>query len=164
MLRDSNRRSPLMMLSFANRAVSSGDSFSDTIFGGAGDDFISGDWGGNLLSGGIGADTFYFGMGASSLDNSATQVDEISDFTSGEDLIQMFSLNWQNASGNFILSDADFVIGTEAGDASDRVMYDPTTGEIRMDFDGTGSMVAELFATVAPGTVLVASDFELLVF
>jgi cysteinyl-tRNA synthetase len=52
------------------------------------------------------------------------------------------------------------VIGTESLDADDRIIYDPITGNIYFDVDGTlGDDVPVLFATMAPGLALTAADF-----
>jgi len=49
---------------------------------------------------------------------------------------------------------------TTSQDASDRIIYDTTTGNIYYDADGTGAATAKLFATLTthPGT-LTAVDF-----
>ena len=53
-----------------------------------------------------------------------------------------------------------FRVGTAAADADDRIIYDPATGQIWFDNDGTGAAVQVLFAVLdnAPAN-LSASDF-----
>lgn len=46
-----------------------------------------------------------------------------------------------------------------SGDATDRVIYNQTTGALYYDADGTGKTAALQFAQVTAGTVLTASDF-----
>jgi Ca2+-binding RTX toxin-like protein len=46
-----------------------------------------------------------------------------------------------------------------AVDAADRILYDPTTGRISCDSDGSGGVARVLFAQVTVGLTLAASDF-----
>ena len=57
------------------------------------------------------------------------------------------------------LTAAEFVLGKVALGAEDRVIYDRANGDLRFDADGTGAGAAILFAQVAPGTLLTATDF-----
>ena len=54
---------------------------------------------------------------------------------------------------------AAFRAGSVAADSSDRVICNATTGQLLYDADGNGSGSAILFATVAAGTVMAASEF-----
>ena len=56
------------------------------------------------------------------------------------------------------LNASAFVIGTAAKDADDRVIYDPATGTLYFDPDGTGAMQAQVFATVHDGLALTADN------
>jgi len=53
----------------------------------------------------------------------------------------------------------EFVIGTAAADADDRLVYDQSTGRLFYDADGNGAGAAVLFAQLGAGTVLAAGDF-----
>jgi serralysin len=57
------------------------------------------------------------------------------------------------------LSAAQFVIGTAAQDANDRVIYNSGTGALLFDSDGTGAAAAVQFATVSAGLGLTNLDF-----
>ena len=58
-----------------------------------------------------------------------------------------------------VLAAAAFHIGSAAADASDRFIYDDTTGDLFYDPDGTGAGAATLFATLATGLALTEADF-----
>ena len=49
-----------------------------------------------------------------------------------------------------------------AHDASDRVVYDKTTGKLWYDVDGTGATAAVQFALIEKGMTLTASDFDII--
>jgi hypothetical protein len=57
------------------------------------------------------------------------------------------------------LSAAAFRLGTAAGDANDRIIYDKATGNIYYDADGSGGGAKVLFAQVTAGTTLTNADF-----
>ncbi len=134
-----------------------GSALADTLAGGAGDDRIEGLAGNDLLTGGSGADTFVFG---SSL--GAGNVDTIADFTSGVDTLRL-----SNAGGSPFaalpdgpLADAAFDItgdGTAAS-AATRIVYDPATGALHFDPDGTGGAASVQIATLGGLPALVAGD------
>ncbi len=51
------------------------------------------------------------------------------------------------------------VTGTGAHDATDRIVYNRSTGALLYDADGVGGTAAVRFATLAPKLVLTAADF-----
>jgi Ca2+-binding RTX toxin-like protein len=57
------------------------------------------------------------------------------------------------------LPSSAFYSGTAAHDATDRIIYDPATGALIYDADGTGSAAQVQFATLSPGLTVTASDF-----
>ena len=126
---------------------------ADTLIGGAAADTLSGGAGVDQLEGGTGADMFNFVTAPV-----AGEVDDIDDFAVGVDMIRLAASAFAGVSAGH-LGAANFVSGTVAGDATDRVLYDKATGEIWFDSDGTGSAVAVLFARVTAGMALGAADF-----
>jgi Ca2+-binding RTX toxin-like protein len=133
----------------------SGAAGDDTIVGHAGDDTLNGGAGNDRLSGSAGADIFRF---SSALD-SVTNVDTILWFDASEDGIQLNDAVFENIGPTGTLAAGAFAIGTAATQADDRVIYDPTTGHLLYDADGSGAAQAVLFAVLAPNTELSALDF-----
>ncbi len=149
-----------------------GGADDDTLYGGDGDDTVSGGSGadyleaGNgidVLSGGLGADTLWGGTGADTYVFDAAlgagNVDTIIGFSTVDDIFLLSAGVFTGLSVG-ALAAGNFRIGTEALDADDRILYDPVTGNLYFDVDGTlGDDVPVLFATVAPGLALTAADF-----
>jgi Ca2+-binding RTX toxin-like protein len=57
------------------------------------------------------------------------------------------------------LTAAEFALGTAAQDATDRIIYNSTTGDLLYDSDGVGGAAATRFAVVTPGLALTNFDF-----
>lgn len=57
------------------------------------------------------------------------------------------------------LSAAEFRVGAAAGDASDRIIYNSTTGGLFYDSDGTGAAAQVQFAVLSPGLAITQSEF-----
>jgi serralysin len=53
-------------------------------------------------------------------------------------------------------------MGSAAGDADDRVVYNNATGQLFYDADGNGAGAAVLFATLQGHPALAASDFTVI--
>lgn len=133
----------------------------DMVSGGGGNDLLSGSAGNDTLSGDDGADVFAFW---DSLDP-ARNVDTILDFAHDEDRFALDPFTFLHGPAQLpgqpiaVLAEAGFALGTGPTTADHRVIYDEVTGQVFYDPDGTGDDATELFAMVAPGTVLSASDF-----
>lgn len=131
-----------------------GDIGADTLDGGVGNDRLLGGLGADTLTGGDGADQFVFEH------TGIANADIMTDFASGVDRILLDRRAGFAALPNEgTLAQGAFVIGTAALDADDRIVYDQTTGSLFYDADGSGQGAAVLFASVAAGTALSASDF-----
>ncbi len=119
----------------------------DGIDGGADNDTLLGGLGGDTLTGGTGADTFVF---TTVLDVGGINVDTITDFVSGVDVIHL-----SNAIFGGLGS-----IGASVG-LSANLLYNATTGRLSYDADGAGGGGALDFAIL--GTVshpaTLGSDF-----
>jgi len=151
--------------------VLNGDEGADTLYGRQGVDFLSGGADNDSLYGGDGGDTLDGGAGADLLDGGndgdtfvfttalgVGNVDTIVGFNVAEDTIQLSSTIFTGI-GIGMLGSNTFAIGTAAGDADDRIIYDSVTGALYFDADGNGAGAAIQFATLAPGLALTASDF-----
>jgi len=58
------------------------------------------------------------------------------------------------------LQTSAFRAAPTAGDLSDRILYDPATGALRYDADGTGATAPVQFGTLAAGLAVTNADFE----
>jgi Ca2+-binding RTX toxin-like protein len=141
-----------------NDSIAGGD-LSDVLAGGTGDDTLIGGISSDSLTGGTGADTFVF-------DEPPTggEPDAITDFASGVDKVRFDgeAFTTIGASGNFAAGDARFAANSSgtAQDASDRIIYNTSTGELWYDLDGNGAEAARLEAVLQGAPALAASDIE----
>ncbi|UTW45774.1 VCBS domain-containing protein [bacterium SCSIO 12696] len=128
-----------------------GGSGIDTIDGGANNDIIYGGTGGDTLTGGTGADTFAWAAG----DASGSPVDTITDFNTGEDLLDLSDLlSGENANNleeylsfNFDGSDTTITVDTNGsaagGDSQEIVLQgvDLTAGGTLVDADIINNLI-----------------------
>lgn len=129
-----------------------GNAGNDALDGGAGNDSLWGGVGVDVLTGGAGADTFVFDaafVGA---------VDRITDFAPIDDTIRLENAIFTGLPGGRLSAGA-FHVGTQAHDATDRVIYDSGSGALYFDPDGTGAQAAQQFAQLTGGLSLSSSDF-----
>ncbi|WP_373505465.1 calcium-binding protein [Aestuariivirga sp.] len=118
--------------------------------GGRGNDTLYGRGGRDVLIGGIGNDAFVFDVVPT-----ASSADTLADFKPGTDRIVLSFI--QAAS----LNEFQFVQGTAAAEADDRLIYDAPSGRLLYDPDGTGSNAAVLLAKLKAGVALSFQDFEI---
>ncbi len=136
-----------------------GDSGANRIEGGAGSDTINGGLGADVLVGGAGADYFVFNTALG-----AGNIDRIEGFNTADDTIQLENNGIFSAlKSTGKLAAAAFFVGTAAADSSDRIIYNPQTGALYYDPDGTGAAAMVQFATLTnvTGTVT-AADFVII--
>lgn len=130
-----------------------GDGGNDTLHGLDGDDTLIGGAGNDTLVGGSGADTFVFAP------TPRGGIDTVDDFTGGVDRIA-FEAAAVQLDRDTAFAGALRIGGTVAVGADDRVIYDPLTGALLFDPDGSGDLApAVQFAWITPGTALTAADF-----
>ncbi|MBT9475385.1 VCBS domain-containing protein [Polaromonas sp.] len=142
---------------------SQGTPRADTLYGGSGDDVLNGKEVGDTLVGGAGSDTFVFNTSLTT-----AGIDTITDFVSGTDKIHLENtgtglFNALLTTGILSAGALDIVGAGAAADGTTRIIYDPATGSLSYDADGTGvASAAVQFATLGttthPGTV-VNTDF-----
>ena len=137
-----------------------GNSGINTLLGNDGNDILIGKAGNDTLTGGLGTDTFWFDTAT----NATTNKDTITDFVSGTDKLQ-FSVSVLSAlvtRGQFVVDDQRFWSNTTglAHDATDRLIYNTTTGVLSYDSNGSaagGAVVLEVLGT-ATHPALAATD------
>ena len=132
-----------------------GEGGDDVMDGRTGEDTLYGGVGNDVLRGGAGPDQFVFDTAL----NANTNVDDILDFSSADDVIFLNQDVFTAIANGGTLSSTVFVTGTQAGDADDRIIYDPNSGNIFYDADGSGATAAILFAQVTAGTTMSNTDF-----
>jgi uncharacterized repeat protein (TIGR01451 family) len=130
-----------------------GGAGNDTLDAGNGDDILIGGTGNDSLTGGDGKDSFVI--------NTPTEgVDTINDFQAGGiDRIVVSSEGFGGGlTPNAFLEDSQFILGTSATDNDDRFIYDPSTGNLFFDPDGTGEAPQQQIATLKSSPNLSADD------
>ncbi|NGN45321.1 calcium-binding protein, partial [Mesorhizobium sp. CGMCC 1.15528] len=130
-----------------------GNSGDNILRGGSGVDTIAGYLGNDRLVGGEGRDTFVFNS-VLGPDN----IDTITDYTIADDMILLENGIFAGLVEGMLAATA-FHIGTAAHDASDRIIFNSTTGGLFFDKDGLGGIDAIQFATVTPGLAINAGEF-----
>lgn len=126
----------------------SGEGGNDVLSGGAGDDTLAGGLGRDTLTGGDGADLFVFRIRLDA--SSGSQRDSITDFTPGEDRIDLSGFM---AGATFLGTDAYTATGAR------ELRYIPASGILWGDIDGDGQ--SDWGLQLASGLVLSAADFVL---
>jgi Ca2+-binding RTX toxin-like protein len=146
----------------ANNNVITGNGGNNILNGGAGNDRLVGGLGNDILIGGLGNDTLTGGTGSDrfTFNNPNQKIDRISDFLPGQgDKIAVSAAGFGGGllAGASITA-AQFVLGTTARDASDRFIYNSTTGGLFFDRDGTGALSAIQIATLISKPSLTSTD------
>ncbi|OYU35315.1 MAG: hypothetical protein CFE35_10035 [Novosphingobium sp. PASSN1] len=161
-----------MLMGLAGNDTLSGGAGNDTLYGGDGNDMLNGGSGNdtllggqgmNWLSGGAGQDCFVFDTAPG-----AGNVGRIQDFNRGDnDRIQFSEGKFASFPQLGELTSDEFyaAAGAMAGhDASDRVIYDTSSGKLYYDADGLGGSAAIQIAIVGATNhpALVYSDFDII--
>ena len=96
----------------------------------------------------------------------ALSADTISDFVHGEDRMSLRIVAVPDVPQIYqtrMLDVTEFKnLSLGPVDSTDRILYDPATGTVFLDMDGSGSAAATLFAVLQGGPVLYASDITVL--
>jgi Ca2+-binding RTX toxin-like protein len=132
-----------------------GNELAQIIGGNAGANYLDGGAGADFLDGREGADSYAFTTALG-----GGNVDQIYWFEAGTDKILLGNAVFGGTPG--ALPASVFVTGPAALDADDRIIYDPATGKLWFDADGSGSGAAVQFATLDAGLPLHASDFQII--
>ena len=133
-----------------------GNEFGQRLIGNYGSNTLDGRGGNDTLIGLGGADTFAFTTALG-----AANVDTIHDFESGIDTIALDDAIFAGLTTGALDPEA-FATGTAATEADDRIIYDPATGRLFYDADGSGAGAQVLFARVTAGLALTHADFNIL--
>jgi Ca2+-binding RTX toxin-like protein len=153
-------------ISFASIERVVAGNFDDSLTGNASAQNLTGQIGSDTLAGAGGLDTLWGGVGTDTFvfrDMGTANADRVADFVSGTDKLHLDDAAFTalGAAGAFSAGDARFAAGagfTSAQDASDRVVYDTSTGRLYYDADGNGAGAAQLIATFTGNPSITATD------
>ena len=140
-------------------ATLTGDGSANSLTGTVNNDTLIGLTGNDALTGGMGADRFVFNTAL----NATTNVDSITDFSSGTDKILLDHLIL-TALTTGTLAATSFVAeaGAVAHDGNDYLLYNTSTGDLSYDPDGTGVQAAVLFAHLNNNPAMAAADLAVI--
>jgi Ca2+-binding RTX toxin-like protein len=144
----------MAVLTGAGNVNASGNAVNNLIVGNAGNNVLNGGFGNDILRGLGGSDTFFFSTALSAIHN----VDRIDDFSVPADTIRLENNIFTGLSAGVLEANA-IHIGAAAADASDRIVYNSTTGALSFDADGSAAGGATQFATLDAGLGLTNVDF-----
>jgi Ca2+-binding RTX toxin-like protein len=153
-------------ISFTNVERVVGGNFNDQMTGNNAGQTLTGQGGADTLWGAGGIDTLWGGGGADTFifrETGSANADSVRDWASGTDKVALddAAMSALGARGNFSAGDARFAAGagfTLGRDASDRVVYNTSTGSLYYDADGSGAGAAQLIATFAGNPAVAAID------
>jgi Ca2+-binding RTX toxin-like protein len=153
-------------ISFANIERVLGGNFDDILTGNAASQNLTGRHGADTLWGAGGVDTLWGGGDGNTFifrETGTANADRISDWVSGVDTLALdnAAMSALGTDGDFVAGDTRFASGsgfTSGRDASDRVVFDTSTGRLYYDADGSGSGASQLIATVQSGATVAATD------
>jgi len=130
--------------------VMTGNSAANILDGGAGNDTINGGLGNNTLTGGTGLDIFKL--------TTAGHVDTITDFVVVDDTIHLENAVYTALTTTGTLAVSKFIVGTQAMEADDFIIYNTATGALLYDADGSGAAAAIQIATLSAGLAVANAD------
>ncbi|PXW90755.1 putative Ig domain-containing protein [Nitrosomonas sp. Nm84] len=139
-----------------------GNGAPNQLTGGVGNDILNGAAGDNTLTGGSGRDYFQFKT-ADHL--TAGRIDTVTDYSVVDDTIKLEN-DIFTVFASIVMPDRipvdQFVIGTQALDANDYIIYNSGTGALLYDADGVGGNDAVQFATLSTGLAMTNWDVHVI--
>ena len=140
------------------RIFSVGNDLPNRMFGNEVSNRLDGRLGNDILTGRGGADEFLFTTAL----NSSTNVDRIRDFDVAEDSIGLsyraFPVFTAWPDGHYLPAQ-NFLVGTSATHSWFQFVYNPETGSLYYDYDGSGPGQAVRFAKLSPNLALTSGNF-----
>jgi Ca2+-binding RTX toxin-like protein len=154
-------------------ANGTGNTLANTLFGNpannrltglAGNDTLGAGGGNDRLIGGPGNDKITTGNGQDTIDfdtapDTATNQDQIVDFNPASDVMRLIGAAFPTVSTAGTLTAEQFRIGAVAASATHRILYDPGTGVLRYDADGSGPLASVRFARLVNLAAVTNADF-----
>ena len=139
-----------------------GNNLANRMIGNSGSNALNGGPGNDTLTGRGGPDSFHFHSPL----NAGTNVDRVTDFSVLEDTLVL----WYTAFPAFIrcdgtaepnLAPSRLRIGASATTDSHRIVYNPNSGALNYDSDGSGPTPAVRVATLSTDVALTGDDFRI---
>jgi Ca2+-binding RTX toxin-like protein len=145
-----------LILTGATAIDGTGNTLNNILIGNNGSNILDGGVGADTMKGGLGDDIFVFDT---ALDFS--NIDRIIDFTAGQDKIELDKGIFSSLINEGLLSTLNFLASANglAGDGSEYILYNTTSGALFYDADGNGQGVAVQFATITTKTAISSTDF-----
>lgn len=134
---------------FGNNVII-GNSAINQLKGGNGNDTLDGKTGNNVLTGGAGSDIFRF--------TTINHIDKITDFNVLDDTIQLDKTVFKALAATGTLATDQFLVGTQASDTNDFIIYNSAKGQLLYDADANGAGSAQIIATVGIGLNISNTD------
>lgn len=139
----------------------SGGEGDDILVGGGGNDVLNGGEGNDTLTGGVGKDAFVFDTALNEFGN----IDKVVGFSVADDTIRLDNAVFIGIGSSGTLAAGKFHIGADADAPGQRILYNPATGALSYDANGSvgGLDFQETqFATLAKHVALTAADIQLI--
>ncbi|MEH2349229.1 MAG: cadherin-like domain-containing protein, partial [Nostoc sp.] len=160
-----NSLNNILMGNTGANTLSGGDG-NDRLFGNSGNDNLVGGIGDDSLYGGVGKDTLTGGTGRDSLyltDTRTGGYDTITDFTVGDDTIFISKAEFGlSQAQDTTLDPSLFRLGTIATTASDRFIYNQSTGNLFFDKDGLGGTAQVQIAQFSNNALLGSANITVI--
>jgi Ca2+-binding RTX toxin-like protein len=132
-----------------------GNTLANKLTGNGANNTLNGGLGNDTLTGGAGQDRFLF----NTTPNASANADRITDFDPADDAFRLENAVFTALPTTGTLAAAALQIGTAATTAAHRILYDPATGNLRYDADGTGPVASVRFAVLSTMPALTNADF-----
>jgi Ca2+-binding RTX toxin-like protein len=142
-----------------------GNTANNRLSGGAGNDFLNGDAGNDTLVGGVGNDILTGGTGLDSFTFNASNegIDAIVNFSVTDDAIAVSATGFGGGLiAGVALSNAQFMIGTQATTTNHRFIYNQSSGAVFFDRDGVGGIEQVQIARLNGGLAMTSENLAVI--
>jgi Ca2+-binding RTX toxin-like protein len=133
-----------------------GSHSNNSLIGSVGSDTLTGKFGNDTLSGGDSADSFVFNAKLDAQFN----FDQITDFSTGIDKLVLDKTIFTRFTNS--IQDSNLVIGMDAQDSDDYLIYDSNTQTLYYDADGSALGTKVAFVQVVGINSLSSADFSVI--
>lgn len=137
--------------------ILTGDTQGNRLLGGAGNDLLNGGLGNDTLFGQTGRDAFVF----NTIPNGVSNFDRIGDYVVIDDQIRIDDAAYAGIGPLGTLAAAAFVANATglAADATDRIIYNTSTGALYFDANGSGAGGRVLMGVLSAGLAMTSAEF-----